>query len=266
MKRITVILLVIVLICALCGCNTAVLPSGTGDGGNAEGGEHPYFGGMTLPEKIGMTVDGERMEADISWSDSGCSYEINGSSCKFTYDAEKRELKATVTEGDKTVDLEKLCSFDDEGRIISLGFRGETVLEFAYPDNVMTVTKCFEREDGFTMALEADMVNRRVSRPPFNQEDLYLTFTEKGDLIGDTDDEVFTYQYDSDGNTVRIGSAREEGSAITLTYSDTPMTALWQRVPVKLAMVYYFGASYAVICMDQMCMGLNYNYAISQSK
>lgn len=266
MKKIAAITLVLVLICAFCGCNIVGAPSGTDNGGIAQNGEHPYFGGMTLPEGIAVTIDGERVEAAISWSDNGCSYDINGVSYKFTYDSEKRVLSATVKEGEATTDLEKLCSFDDKGRIISLAFRGETIMELDYPNDVMTVTKCFEREDGFTMALEADMTNRKVLRPPFNSDDTYLCFTQKGDLTGDTDNDVFVYEYDKDGNAVKISSARDNESAITLTYSDTPMTALWQRIPVKLAMIYYFGTSYAVMCMDQMCMGLNYNYAISQSK
>ena len=254
MKKCLALLLTLTLLFtfASCGMNSASSGDDAQNGDSQTDNSNPSssFGGWKLP--AGLTTDEDPIVIDFVWTDTTCSFVAEGTTFLFTYDPAAKTLDFSIKGNGETQTYDDICTFDDEGHLKAINLKGQTVLELAYGDS-LTVTDWGEEEETDPVNLAVDWEAHTMPMPPFDSKDI-LTFTDHGDILGGEDTTVCAYEYDEAGNILTLSSPDLGNYAMHITYSDTPVTHLWQKVPMKLIPVWVLGRPFAVFAMDMLCL------------
>lgn len=271
-KVISILLILCICLSTLTACDalSALIPLGTEKeteegketGKETEPATVPQDSGLYIPDRMTVPVDGTTQEVELLWTNNSCTFTAAETEFVFTFDESTRTLDCAITRSGETTSLDDVCVFDDQGRVLRINFEGRTALSISYENGKTTILSCFGEKNFAPMELTVNWETREALMPPFDDPDNMMTFTEQGDLIGGEGALLCTYAYDDEGN---ITSASLGDTAFVLHYSTTPLTASWQKCPLKIVLMYVYGWPYAVFAMDMLCMSLHIQHDISNS-
>ena len=251
MKKLLSFLLAICL-CLSCGVLLA------GCGGIGENTSAPRTVGVKdgwrLPTTMKAMVDGAVREIDWTWTENTCTFTVEDTTFLFTYDQEARALSLSITGGAKE-QMDRLCTFDIDGRISSISFAEQTMMKILYPGEHMSVQFWDEGALGSPVDVTPNWTDSAMLMPPFDDPADRIFFTEWGDLYMGEDTELYFYEYDDNGNVLAVSPADTSDLTFEFFYGEEAMTAAWQRVPLKLMLTWSLGRPMAVFAMDMMCYG-----------
>ncbi len=248
---------------ALCVCFLALSACGAKPSSTppeTEASSAPQYNGLYLPDRMTVPADGTTHNVELVWTNNSCTFTAVETEFLFTFDESTRTLDCSITRDGQTTSLDDVCVFDEQGRVLSVTFNGRTVLSFSYENGKATVLSCSGADNFVPMEIPVNWETREVQMPPFDDPNDLMIFTEQGDLTSGEGTLLCTYAYDDNGN---ITSVTTGDSAVVLHYGTTPLTASWQKCPLKIMLPYIYGWAYAVFAMDMMCMSLHIHNVIS---
>ena len=246
MKKIVSILLILSLCLSVC----VIIATCDSSSGKSNG--------RLLPTTMKAPIDDEIVELPITWTENSCSVTIEGMKFTFTYDANNRTLSAAIVGENENYSVNNLCVFDENGYVVQINHNSQMpFIELSYNDKKMTVTNLGQDKEFEASEFTPDWENNMAYLASKNTADAHVYFSKYGDLTRYGERELTSYKYDEKGNILSIIPAgSSDGFSLDFSYGTAPMTASWQRIPMKFILVWALGTGFAAFGLDIMCMSL----------